>query len=64
MFGCDAFAKILEPLRKLDKRSKKYKMIGYTTNGYRLWDKGEQRVIVARDVIFREKIDTEKEKEN
>lgn len=35
LFRCDVFAKTLGPLRKLDERSKKYKMIGYTTNGYR-----------------------------
>lgn len=39
-------------------------MIGCTTNGYRLWDEGKQKVIVARDVGFREKIETEKEKED
>lgn len=64
LFGCDVFAKTLGPLRKLDERSKKYKMIGYTTNGYKLWDEGRQKVIVARDVIFREKIETKKEKED
>ncbi|XP_059048743.1 uncharacterized protein LOC131843970 [Achroia grisella] len=35
-FGCDAFAKILPPSKKLDARAVKYRMIGYTNNGYRL----------------------------
>lgn len=29
-------------------------MVGYTANGYRLWDEAKQKVVVARDVVFDE----------
>lgn len=35
-FGCDAYAKVFGPLKKLDKRSKHYIFIGYAPSGYRL----------------------------
>lgn len=33
LFGCEAYAKILEPLKKLDERSKKYIFVGYALTG-------------------------------
>lgn len=56
IFGCDVHAKVLGYLKKLDQRSIKYKFIGYATNGYRLWDEENQKVVVYRDVIFEKKI--------
>lgn len=38
IFGCEAYVKILKPLKKLE-RSEKCIFIGYTSTGYRLWDK-------------------------
>lgn len=29
-------------------------MVGYAPNGYRLWDLGERRIVIARDVMFKE----------
>ncbi|GBN09716.1 hypothetical protein AVEN_51340-1 [Araneus ventricosus] len=29
-------------------------MIGYTPNGYRLWDIKERKIVLSRDVIFDE----------
>ncbi|KAJ8872178.1 hypothetical protein PR048_025780 [Dryococelus australis] len=35
LFGCVAYAKNLKRLKKLDDRSKRLMMIGYSMNGYR-----------------------------
>lgn len=51
-FGCDAHAKVLGYLKKLEPRSKRYKLVGYAPNGYRLWDNEARTIIIARDVIF------------
>ncbi|XP_076661161.1 uncharacterized protein LOC143365143 [Halictus rubicundus] len=61
IFGCDAHAKELGYLKKLDERSKKYTMVGYSTNGYRLWDEYKKRIIIVRDVIFKNTSETEEE---
>lgn len=54
IFGSLAFAKNLGYLKKLDDRSLKYKFVGYTLNGYRLWNEENRKIIVARDVVFAE----------
>lgn len=36
LFGCEAYAKILGPMKKLDQRSAKYTFVGYAPVGYRL----------------------------
>lgn len=38
VFGSEAYAKVLGPLKKLDSRSKQAIFVGYAANGYRLWD--------------------------
>lgn len=55
IFGCTAYAKELGQLRKLDKRSKTVKFVGYTQTGYRLWDPIKRKIIVSREVHFNEK---------
>lgn len=56
IFGCVAFAHIPDQLRhKLDSKSKKCIFVGYTKNGYKLWDPLTKTVFVSRDVIFNEK---------
>lgn len=52
IFGCTAYAKVLGYRKKLDNRSKKYILVGYAPNGYRLYDPAEKRIIVSRDVVF------------
>lgn len=56
VFGCDAHVHIPKEIRgnKLNARSKKMIHVGYTSNGYRLWDFEDQKVITARNVIFDE----------
>lgn len=54
IFGCEAYAKILKPLKKLDERSKSYIFIGYAPTGYRLWDKEKRKIKIARDVKFKD----------
>lgn len=56
IFGCNAYAKVLGNLKKLDDRSKKYKMIGYAMNGYRFWAETEGKVSIHKDVVFDENI--------
>jgi len=53
IFGCEAFAKVLGSLKKLDSRSENYKFIGYAPSGYRLWDSKKRKIIIARDVKFK-----------
>lgn len=55
-FGCDAHAKDLTQLKKLDDRSKKFTFVGYAPNGYRLYTeiKGKGKIIISRDVKFSE----------
>lgn len=54
VFGCNAFAKVLEPQKKLNDRSRKYILVGYAPNGYRLWDSEKRKIIIARDIKFEE----------
>lgn len=55
-FGCIAYYHIpKEKIKgKFDPRGKVCIMIGYTHNGYRLWDTEEKQVVLARDVRFDE----------
>lgn len=59
VFGSEAYSKNLEYLHKLDKRSKKYILVGFTPTGYKLWDKEQRKIIVRRDVVFLNKIPNE-----
>lgn len=52
IFGSISHAKVLSYVKKLDERSKKYILVGYAQNGYRLWDENQRRIIIRRDVIF------------
>src|ERR1700733_4173058 len=58
-FGCVAFhripTKIITEGAKLDPRSVKCCLLGYIGNHiYRLWDPTRQKLIVSRDVVFKE----------
>ena len=58
-FGCLAFAripaKIITPSNKIAPRSLQCCLLGYIGNKiYRLWDPLSKRIIVSRDVIFKE----------
>lgn len=54
-------ARTLTSLKKLDDRCKKYIFVGYTPNGYRLYDKERRKIKFSRDVTFAEedKLDNE-----
>ena len=57
VFGCTAYGKI--PTQKIHgklmPRSKKMRLVGYeSSNIYRLWDREERSITLARDVIFNE----------
>lgn len=52
IFGSISYAKILGHQKKLDDRSKPYRLVGYSSVGYRLWDSEKQKIIISRDVIF------------
>lgn len=54
VFGSRVFAKTTTYLKKLDSRSKEYIFVGYAEHGYRLFDPIDSRMIISRDVIFRE----------
>lgn len=55
IFGSKAFVHVPKEERgKLDERSRQMIMIGYTVNGYRLWDTEHKKLITARSVIFDE----------
>ncbi|BET02160.1 Reverse transcriptase (RNA-dependent DNA polymerase) [Nesidiocoris tenuis] len=52
VFGCIAYAKKLGHLKKLEPRSEKLYLVGYTPVGYRLWNPATRKIVNARDVIF------------
>lgn len=56
VFGSVAFVHIPAERRqgKLEPQSEKMYMIGYTNNGYRLWNPKTKTIISARNVIFDE----------
>jgi len=56
--------KRLDPLKKLEERSKRLYFVGYAPNGYRLWNPKEKKIIIARDVRFQETSLTENENTN
>ncbi|UYV84378.1 FHDC1 [Cordylochernes scorpioides] len=56
LFGSEVYVKKLGNLKKLDSKSEKYSLIGYSGNGYRLWDMQKRRIIIARDVVFTGKL--------
>jgi len=53
LFGCNAYVKTLGQIKKLDDRCKKYTLVGYASNGYRLFDTEKEKLIMSRDVIFK-----------
>lgn len=56
-FGCPVFILNNEVgKRKFDDRSKRGIFVGYTeeTKGYRVWIPEERKVVISRDIIFRE----------
>ncbi|CAB0002740.1 unnamed protein product, partial [Nesidiocoris tenuis] len=56
VFGCVSYAYVPKEDRygKLDVRSRKMFMLGYTANGYRLWDPESRSIVKARNVMFDE----------
>lgn len=55
VFGCAAFSHIPKSKRrKMDARSKKCIMVGYATNGYRLYDISAKKIFISRDIVFDE----------
>lgn len=56
IFGSTAYLHVPKELRsKLDPKCKKFYLVGYTVNGYRLWDMAKKKIVVGRDVVFDEK---------
>lgn len=55
VFGCMAYSRVPDPLRtKLDNKGIKCRFIGYTENGYRLWQEDKNKSVHSRNVIFDE----------
>lgn len=71
IFGCKAYVKILNEekkneeisLKKLNERSEKCIFIGYALTGYKLWDKENWKIKIARDVKFKEETQDEVKKQ-
>lgn len=56
IFGSVAYTWIPKEKRsKLDPKSEKNVMIGYTTNGYRVWNPRKKVLFTSRDVVFDER---------
>lgn len=54
-FGCRVFVHVpKENRKKLDAKSWQGLLLGYSPNGYRVWDSRTNKIIVARDVDFDE----------
>lgn len=57
VFGCKAYSHVPKQKRgKFDQKSEVRIMVGYTINGYRLWDPITRTVHLSRDVIFDENV--------
>jgi hypothetical protein len=57
VFGCAVYTHIPDvERRKLDKKARKLKFIGYTAtpNNYKVWDEEKQRCYIRHDVVFNE----------
>lgn len=56
VFGCICYARVPGSIRanKLDDKRVKCKFVGYTDQGYRLWNNNENKIIHSRNVIFDE----------
>ncbi|KXJ62430.1 hypothetical protein RP20_CCG010088 [Aedes albopictus] len=55
VFGCDAYVHVPKELRrKLDAKAWKGTFVGYSHNGYRVWDPVKRTIVTARDVDFAE----------
>ena len=55
VYGSMAYAHVPKEMRKMfDFKAEECIMIGYSTTGYRLWNIERKKIIVARDVIFKE----------
>lgn len=55
VFGCVGYVRIPECMRtKLDNKGVKCVFVGYTENGYRLWNEKENKMIHSRNVVFDE----------
>lgn len=53
VFGVDAYVHIPKEYRKkLDVKSWRGTFVGYTVNGYRIWNPLRKEIVTARDVIF------------
>lgn len=50
MFGCDAYIKKLEPLKKLNECCEKLVFVGYAPIGYRLLNPMKGKIQITRDV--------------
>lgn len=57
IFGCVAYLHVPSELNhsKFESRTKKYLMVGYCTNGYRLWSVEDRKIYFGRDIIFDER---------
>ena len=55
-FGCVGYARVPEELikSKLDPQLVKYAMVGYSSHGYRLYNKNACIVVTSQDIIFEE----------
>ena len=54
VFGSYAWRIQLPRQGKFDPRASQGIMVGYSGNGYRLWDSAEDRIVTSRDTIFDE----------
>lgn len=54
VFGSKAWVVQVPKQGKFEKRAKEMRFVGYTINGYRLWDPKEDQIVISRDVRFDE----------
>ncbi|KAK9679689.1 Integrase core domain [Popillia japonica] len=54
IFGSKGWMCVIPRENKLEPRGKEVRMVGYSGNGYRVWDPTTDKVILTRDVAFDE----------
>lgn len=55
VFGCRCYVHVPKCKRgKMEPKSYPHIMVGYSGNGYRLWDAEQRKIVLSRDDIFDE----------
>jgi hypothetical protein len=58
LFGCKAYAKKLTQLKKFESRTQESIFVGYTDNGYRLWNPKKKEKFLLHEMLYSMKMNS------